>query len=203
MRQLIVVRKDLEMSPGKIAVQVSHASMAFMRQLVLNNTTEVMHSAYNKLPVGPYRHPILIEASDKAKKMGKNYFFVREEYINSRLVITEVDDSEVEYVTVTNGISSKQCDNWSDIINDWFKADYKKIVCGAKNRNGIKKAVDKAVGLGLVENKDFFIIKDRCYTELTPEETDSDGNPCTVTCIGFKPLDDETCNKISKLFQLY
>ena len=30
MRQLIIARKDLHMSPGKLAAQVSHASMAFL-----------------------------------------------------------------------------------------------------------------------------------------------------------------------------
>lgn len=30
MRQLIIARKDLDMSPGKLAAQVSHASMAFL-----------------------------------------------------------------------------------------------------------------------------------------------------------------------------
>ena len=32
MRQVIIARKDLNMSPGKLAAQVSHASMAFMTQ---------------------------------------------------------------------------------------------------------------------------------------------------------------------------
>ena len=34
MRQLIIARKDLGMSPGKLAAQVSHASMAFLSQIV-------------------------------------------------------------------------------------------------------------------------------------------------------------------------
>lgn len=29
-KQLIIARKDLNMSPGKLAAQVSHASMAFL-----------------------------------------------------------------------------------------------------------------------------------------------------------------------------
>ena len=34
MRQLMIARKDLKMSPGKLAAQVSHASMAFLSQIV-------------------------------------------------------------------------------------------------------------------------------------------------------------------------
>ena len=34
MRQLIIVRKDLQMSPGKLAAQVSHASMAFIADML-------------------------------------------------------------------------------------------------------------------------------------------------------------------------
>lgn len=34
MRQLIIARKDLNMSPGKLAAQVSHASMAFLSHII-------------------------------------------------------------------------------------------------------------------------------------------------------------------------
>ena len=37
MRQLIIARKDLQMSPGKLAAQVSHASMAFISRLIRGN----------------------------------------------------------------------------------------------------------------------------------------------------------------------
>ena len=36
MRQLIIARKDLGMSPGKLAAQVSHASMAFLTSKLRN-----------------------------------------------------------------------------------------------------------------------------------------------------------------------
>ncbi len=35
-RQLIIARKDLHMSPGKLAAQVSHASMAFLAEMLRN-----------------------------------------------------------------------------------------------------------------------------------------------------------------------
>ena len=38
MRQLIIARKDLNMSPGKLAAQVSHASMAFISNKIRKHT---------------------------------------------------------------------------------------------------------------------------------------------------------------------
>ncbi|MCR5088727.1 MAG: peptidyl-tRNA hydrolase [Oscillospiraceae bacterium] len=40
MRQLIIARKDLQMSPGKLAAQVSHASMAFLSNLIRNSSVD-------------------------------------------------------------------------------------------------------------------------------------------------------------------
>ena len=53
--------------------------------------------------------------------------------------------------------------------------------------------------LGLIENKDYFYVYDKCLTELTAEEKTG----VTLTCIGFKPLPDEIAWKISKKYQLY
>ena len=36
-KQIIIARKDLNMSPGKLAAQVSHGSMAFLSWFVRNN----------------------------------------------------------------------------------------------------------------------------------------------------------------------
>ena len=52
--------------------------------------------------------------------------------------------------------------------------------------------------LGMKEGEAFFLIKDNCLTELEPEE---DGR--TLTCIGFRPMDSETIDKIGKKYQLY
>ena len=68
---------------------------------------------------------------------------------------------------------------------------------------GLLKAKTIAEELGLVENKDFFLIRDACHTELEPEEFDENGEGMTLTCIGFRPLPDEIAHQISHKFHLY
>lgn len=41
MSQLIIARKDLEMSSGKLAAQVSHASMAFLTNMLRSNVCDI------------------------------------------------------------------------------------------------------------------------------------------------------------------
>lgn len=49
MRQVIIVRKDLDMSPGKLAAQVSHASMAFLTNMIRKNVCDVSSAETNKI----------------------------------------------------------------------------------------------------------------------------------------------------------
>ena len=91
----------------------------------------------------------------------------------------------------------------NDIFQGWIKGASTKTVCEAKNRNQLLKAKTIAENLGLVEGKDFFLIRDNCLTDLEPEEFDENGQGHTLTCIGFRPLEDEIAWKISKKFQLY
>lgn len=146
MRQLIIVRKDLNMSTGKIAAQCCHASLAFIS---------------NGLSI----------ASEET-------------------LLADSEDIDLSFTT------------HYDIWQYWFQDIFTKTICEAKNRNHLMKAVAIAEELGLKENKDFFLIKDSCLTELTPEEYDEEGVGRTLTCIGFKPLEDEIAHKISKKFQL-
>ena len=44
MRQIIIARKDLDMSPGKLAAQVSHASMAFMSRAIQGRGEKLLFS---------------------------------------------------------------------------------------------------------------------------------------------------------------
>ena len=146
MRQVIIARKDLNMSSGKLAAQVAHASLAFLTSRM--------------------RDP----------KETKFYY-----------------DSQYHL--------SVNLDK--DIYEDWICGVFTKTICGAKNRYQLEKAITIANELGLKEGTDYFLIKDCCLTELTPEEVDENGIGRVLTCIGFKPLQDEIAHKISKKFQLY
>lgn len=145
MKQVIIVRKDLNMSPGKLAGQVAHASWAFLSNQI-------------------------------------------------RTANTNNNDDKTVQVSICME---------APIYNEWFCGIFTKVICEAKNRNRLTKAIEIAKELGLEEGIDYFLIKDACLTELEPEEIDENGIPRTLTCIGFKPLADETANKISKKFQLY
>lgn len=46
-KQIIIVRKDLGMSAGKLAAQVSHASMAFLTTMIRENSTLIYDDVYN------------------------------------------------------------------------------------------------------------------------------------------------------------
>ena len=142
-RQLIIARKDLNMGPGKLAAQVSHASMAFLTNYIRN---------YGKF---------------------SNYYY--------------------ECVLTLD----------KDMFEQWIDGPFTKTVCQAKNKNQLMKAVTIAEELGLKEGEDFFLIKDNCLTDLEPEEIDDAGVGRTLTCIGFRPLPDETAHAISKKFHLY
>ena len=156
MRQLVIVRKDLQMSPGKLAAQVAHASMAW---LTAELRSRYAAGDYEEQPYDQYGH--------------------KESYYHIPLNIDK------------------------DIFDGWINGSFTKTVCEAKNLNGINKAKQIADEMGLVDGVDYFVIKDNCLTELTPEEIDENGVGRTVTCIGFKPLADEEAHRISKKFQLY
>lgn len=151
MRQLIIARKDLNMSPGKLAAQVSHASMAFLSHMIREGRLQ--------------------------------------KRVSSDIVETE------RYEILINMDPA--------IYDDWFGGIFTKTICEAKNRNQLMKAVSLAEAEGLVENRDFFLIRDNCLTELEPEEIGEDGVGRTLTCIGFRPLPDEKAHAISRKYQLF
>lgn len=147
-KQVIVVNKELNMSKGKMAAQVSHASMAFLTRQFLDKDCRNKHAVYDQ---------------DTNKKSG---------YI---LTIPINED-----------------------VNEWMMNSFTKVILEVKNENQLYKLIEKAKENGFIENEDFFCIRDNCRTELTPDETGT-----RFTCIGFKPMEAEKIDKVTKRLQLF
>lgn len=202
-KQIIIARKDLNMSAGKLAAQVSHASMAFL-------TVEIKSKA--KLQIKESKHPAWLSHKDKDGNMikrshpyqrldlsnwakdafdrGEDYFYTRPENPDNpygKLMLCE----PTYYYNVNLDIDK-------DLYEKWIGGSFTKCVLQAKNRNQLLKAKTMAEELGMKDGQDFFLIRDNCYTELAPEE---DGR--TLTCIGFRPMDEEVIDKIGKKYHLY
>ena len=126
---------------------------------------------------------------------GEEYFCCRP--INPQDPNRKLELCEPDYQIETTLLFNKE--TW----NDWICDNFTKIICEAKNKYQLEKIITFARELGLEEDKDFFLIKDKCLTELTPEEIDENGNGHTLTCIGFRPLPDDICHQLSKKYQLY
>ena len=101
-RQLIIARKDLNMSPGKLAAQVSHASMAFLTHQIRNTAmpTEIKYyssiivldkDTYENWVLGSFTKTVcearnknhLLKVIDLAKSIGLDklnydYFLIRD-----------------------------------------------------------------------------------------------------------------------------
>ena len=206
MKQIIIVRKDLNMSKGKMAAQVAHASMAFLTSQIRKNSREVLDCnigtcytiscqdglpGFNESEPQHYRRVDLDAWAEGARERGECYFYY-EEYAPYKFKLCE-RKSHVE---------STLSFNW-ELYNDWICGSFTKVILEAKNKYQLEKVYTIANELGLKEGIDYFPIKDNCYTELEPEEIDKNGIGRTLTCVGFIPLNDEIANKISKKYQLY
>lgn len=196
-KQLIIARRDLNMSPGKLAAQVSHASMAFL-------TTGIKRSARRKDPTqyiaydpehpgrhAPYKRGDLWNWAKEAFERGEDYFHCRPVDPNNRYGPLELCEPNPQYISEITFDAG--------LYEGWINNSFTKVVCGAKNKNAIEKAIKKAQELGMKEGEDYFLINDNCRTELDPENKDGS----TLTCIGFKPMPAEIIDKIGKEYHLY
>lgn len=74
----------------------------------------------------------------------------------------------------------------AQVSHDWITGAETKVVCRAKNKDDLLRAVEAAKELGMEEYKDYFLIYDACRTELEKESPEG-----TLTCIGFRPMEAE------------
>lgn len=197
-KQLIIARRDLRMSPGKLAAQAAHASMAFLVDKVVKNTTyrdrneNRFLASYDGIAPIDYRREDLRQWAKEAVERHEKYFYA--EPVNPA---DPYEDLKLIEKVKTHYFTSFVIND--DLYEQWINGSFTKVVCVARNKSHLIKAVKMAEELGLRESKDFYLIRDNCSTELEPE--DEDGR--TLTCIGFTPMEDTIIDKIGKKYQLY
>lgn len=198
-KQIVIVNKELNMSKGKMAAQVSHASMAFFTQMIQTNTSKIIDHAYpawaidrktGKKEPQRYRRGDLDNWALEARVRGDAYFYARPVDPNNPYGALELCEPNHHYRTEMN------IDK--DLYEQWMGGLFTKVILSVKNENQMIKIVEKAKEEGLIEGEDFFCIRDACLTELTPDETGT-----RWTCIGFKPMDAEKIDPITKKLQLF
>ena len=200
-RRLFIIRKDLNLSAGKLSAMIGHCCEAYWTNLLKANVRKV---SINSLPCKDtyfdnksdrvetiaklYSHPVLYELSQRAYAAGKDFFYYKETETGQI-----VEDIEERYMYTCNlSLDSNEYENY---INGSFV----KTICEAKNLKHLLKVVQVAKEIGLQEGRDFGLINDNCLTELVAENEDG---TCTVG-IWFKPLDDDIAHELSKKYQLY
>lgn len=113
-KQVIVVRKDLNMRTGKLAAQVAHASMSFLTRNILIGTD----IDANERPWIAQSH--LGNNRDEVKRWLKNSFRKIVVYVNSEAELDTVYDLALDLQLVThmvidngatefNGVPTKTC----------------------------------------------------------------------------------------------
>lgn len=148
MRRVFIIRKDLHLTPGKLAAMVSHCAEAYWTKQIIKQLKQA-----------------------KENKALKD------------------NDTELSFK-----FSLKK-----DIFDEYISKIFTKTICECKSKVDLKKAVDIANSLALVEGEDYGYINDSCKTELMPE---NDDGTCTIG-LWFRPLEDDIAHKISKKFKLY
>lgn len=199
-KQIIIARKDLNMSAGKLAAQVSHGSFAFISNMIRRAAYKVsVHDtcpAYN--PSGEEQHYLRADLSTwarEAREKGERFFCVKP--VDSSEPCGKLELCEPEY------IYRASLKLPVELYEQWFNDAFTKCVLEAKNREQLLKAKTLAESLGMKEGVDFFSIYDACRTELEPEEVGANGVGRTLTVIGFAPMDSEVIDQIGKKYQLY
>lgn len=194
-KQIIIVRKDLALSHGKMSSQVAHGAMAFLTGMIRKNTIKTIDNRFAActLTGNPqfYKREDLNQFAKNARDCGKEYFYAKP--VDPKKPFGKMELCRPDYHYEANIYINK------DLYEQWICGEFTKCVLQAKNKNHLLKAKTMAEDIGMLEGEDFFCIYDNCHTELEPEEESG----TTLTCIGFRPMDAEVIDQIGKKYHLY
>lgn len=193
MRRLFIIRKDLGLSPGKLAAMVAHCAEAYWLRMIQRCTKKVINNRFPYIVRGEFNskrqlYKLWSLDSKEAFEVGEDFFFASQ---NENGVFQKYPEAKYHYETMF--------DVDQHIYEEYINGSIVKTICEAKNLNKLLKAGDKAAELGLIEEKDYGWIRDKCLTDLTPENDDG----TTTVGIWFKPLPDNISREISQKYQLY
>ena len=160
MRQLIIARKDLQMSAGKLAAQVSHASMAFLTCAIKENHKEVLDCGCanawqrsrllkpwdddDRLEPAQYRRMDLQKWTTEARERGEKQIYF--EPVNPDDPYGELRLCEKKF-HIESTVSFD-----TDMYEQWINGAFTKVILQARNKNKLKKAklVTKGFGRRLI-----------------------------------------------------
>lgn len=111
MKQLIIARKDLHMSPGKLAAQVSHASMASLSKWIVNHmknnvvvgyldnwTSDWLQGSFTKIICEAKNKNQLLKVKNIANSLGleenEDFYLIKDNCL-TELKLEEVDENGV------------------------------------------------------------------------------------------------------------
>ena len=183
MRRLIIIRKDLNLSSGKLMAMSMHLAEAYWTNIL-------------KTGILPWK---------KENELGQQLCYT----CNVELPIDIVDEYVFGIFTKTvceakNLNDLKKVENYIEELNRNCLVECQAISSAEKlelegTQQGSAHMVMPALKKKLVEGVDWGYINDKCLTDLTPE------NPDGTTTVGvwFKPLPDDIAHKISKKYKLY
>lgn len=205
-KQVILVRRDLNMSPGKLAAQVAHGSMAFLSWMIRDNAVErddtkvrvyakYMGEPQDENGILMYRRGDLYELAKAAAARGEQYFHRKSSDPDDKYG-PQVECDPEPYFDIHFSLDA-------DMMWGWFQGTFTKVVLGVKDKQELDKILTRAwKEYGMEEGRDWFAIRDNCLTELEPEEIDENGIGRTLTVVGFKPMPKETIDKVTGRLRL-
>lgn len=170
-RQVILVRRDLNMSPGKLAAQVAHGSMAFI-------TNYISYNSYDT------RWKLAPSFEEEKMSVPMPWYL---DLFRAQSFKTEETENRGYHILSSAPLIDE------GLMQGWFEGSFTKIVLGVDNLKELESILFHALQLGFKENVDFFYIRDNCLTELEPEGADG----TTLTVVGFRPMPKATIDKVT------
>lgn len=85
-----------------------------------------------------------------------------------------------------------------DMFDNWINESFTKIVLAVDSEDEMNEVINNAIAADMKENSDYFVIRDNCLTELTPDETGT-----RMTAIGFKPMIKEKLKGVTDHLPLF